>query len=78
MERRRFIPTFIAAVFANIMQAGIQQGHHPSHTEQRKCRAFYKMGGYSYPRNGLRECERRRTQIANGSLRAENGLVVSQ
>lgn len=74
MQRQRFVPTLILRAFDSIVAEQMARGTTPREVERRKRRAFYALGGYSYPSNGLRETARRRAQIAAGSLRVENGL----
>lgn len=70
MQRQRFLSPLTLLVFGRIEKTF----HNEAEKARRKRRVFNKLGGYTYPRNGKRECARRIAQIEGGQLKRENGL----
>lgn len=74
-QRHRLLSATVLATFSHIAKKYKDFKNAAATIAHHQRRAFNRLGGYSYPRNGLQECERRRNQIAAGSLRVENGLT---
>lgn len=67
---------FFAGTILKVFEAISRLDEKDATKARRKRRAINRMGGYSYPRNGTQECDRRRYQIEAGQLKKENGLDV--
>lgn len=79
----RFISAFAQETFDRILKKAREMDFKNEFLRQewvkREGKRFYLRYGETYKRvygRGTRECERRRLQIENGSLRAQNGLVL--